>query len=359
MIPYIQVLRFGAAMWVAIYHAKNWSYFPQLPRWMQAAVEGGYAGVDIFFVISGVIMALVTSDSPSGAKPAAQFVLTRFARIYTGWWPALLLFYVSLTLISALPATVDMLASTLLYPSNFTFHISSVIWTLVYELYFYLIVGASLLLPKRWRDAALALAGLVVLTVVLRHWLAGNYAPANLGSATFITWFFAGPIVLEFFAGYFLYRWLHKKPRQDWRIWAAATIVLAAIATYVGRVTMVQGTSLAEFYYWAERAFFIGLAACALVGTALLAPSFKGRTLPWLARLGDYSFAIYLLHPLLYTLVHKPLQWINPANSHRSLMMLAVLLVLLAVSALYYRYIEHPIYQACRRRIRQWLGPTA
>ena len=359
MIPYIQVLRFVAAMWVAIYHAINWTFFPSLPAWIHAVAEGGYAGVDIFFVISGVIMALVTRDSPSGITPAFQFVLTRFARIYTGWWPALLLFYLSLTLIKAIPPSVDMLSSALLYPSNLTFHISGVIWTLMYELYFYLIVGASLFLPKRWRDTVLALAGLAILAFVLQHWFANNYAPEGLTNASYSFWFFAAPIVLEFFAGYFLYRWLSKKPQQDWRLWAAATIVLACLATYVGRVSMVPGTSLAQFYFWPERAFFMGLAACALVGTAILAPPFKGAYLPWLVKLGDCSFAIYLLHPLLYTLANKPLQWINPEHHHRWLMMLAVMAALLTASALYYRYIEHPIYQACRRRIRQWLDPIA
>lgn len=358
LILYIQILRLFAALWVALYHAQNFSFYPQLPRWLQTVAQGGYAGVDIFFVISGVIMALVTSGSPQGAKPAAQFVLTRFARIYTGWWPAMLLFYVALGAIGALPGNVNLVASALLYPSNFSLHISSVIWTLVFELYFYLLIGASLLLPKRWRDPALAMLAFVIFVTVLVNWGSGAFTPEAFGRATMVTWFFAGPLVLEFFAGYFVYRLIRRSPLQDWRPWAAICLALITMAAYASWQWVPQDHNLAEFYYWPERAFFIGLAACALVGTAILAPLPQQRSLQWLAKLGDYSFAIYLLHLLLYQVLQKLLAGTDPSQTQRLLLLPTAMLALLSASALYYCFIEHPIYQACRLRISKWLSTT-
>ena len=357
MIQYIQMLRFAAALWVALYHARQWDFFPQLPKVLRIIVDGGYAGVDIFFVISGVIMALVTHNSPAGWRPAATFVLNRFARIYTGWWPVMLMSVVALSALQILPPTSDLLASALLYPSNFTFHVSSVIWTLVYELYFYLLIAASLLLPPRWRDRCLALLALGIAALVAQTWLAGHYAASELHRATYVTWFFAGPIVLEFFAGYFLYRILCRRPPRCWPCWALATVVLGLFAAYFGRKLMAPNTSLAEFYFWTERTLFIGAAACALVGTALCAPPPTSPRWQSLARLGDYSFGIYLLHPLVLQLMHKPTLWLDPQHLHRGWMTNLVILVLLVAAALYYHAIEHPLYQACRRAIARWLAP--
>ena len=343
-------------MWVALYHARHWSFFPKVPPWMQAFFEGGYAGVDIFFVISGVIMALTTQHAPAGAKPAAQFLFMRFARVYTGWWPVMLLSYLLLSYLNAMPPNVNLVASVFLYPSNFSHNISSVIWTLAYELYFYLMVAASLLLPPRWRNGALGLVALGMLVIVVYTWATGGYTPAGLARANYITWFYAGPIVLEFFAGYFLYRLLCRRPTMNWLWWALATLLLAAYATYFGRVEMTQG-SMAEFYYWSERTLYIGLAACALVGTALLAPVVRSPVVQWLATLGNYSFAIYLLHNLVFQVLQKPLLLLNAGNRYRSVSLCLVIVVLILTSVLYYRFIEHPIYEFCRRKIRQWLSP--
>ena len=357
MIQYIQMLRFGAAMWVAVYHAKNADFFPALPHWLQLLVAGGYAGVDIFFVISGVIMALSTQNTPAGPRAASQFVLTRFARIYTGWWPAMLVFYVVLRSLNALPPHVDMVASTWLYPSNFTHHISAVIWSLVFELYFYLLIGLSLLLPPKRRDVAMATLAAAMLGICVYFYTQGRFAPERFGEATTLMWFYASPLVLEFFAGYFLYRLLHRYPRQDWRLWLIATALLAGYAAYFALNKAVYEPGLAGFFHWPERALFIGSAACALVGTALLLPQPRTATMQRLAHWGDYSYAIYLLHPLVLVAIGHGLHQLNLANPHRGVTTLVALLLIFLVSAAYYRFVEHPLYQACRRHINQWFTP--
>lgn len=359
MIQYIQILRFSAAMWVALYHAKDWGFFPNLPMWMRHIVNGGYAGVDIFFVISGVIMALSTQNTPAGPRQAGKFLLTRFSRIYTGWWPALILYYVILKLAHALPADLNLQASAFLYPTNFSRHINGVIWSLVFELYFYILIALSLLLPRKVREGALALLFMALIATNLHYLSHGRFAPEMFPQVDWIILFYAAPLVLEFFAGYFLYRLLSRFPRQNWRWWAIATAVLGSWAVYYGLNKTVYDPGLAGFFHWPARALFIGLAACALVGTALLAPLPNRPVTLWLAKLGDYSFAIYLLHPLVFQVMYKPMLWINPENRHRSLMTLVIMVVLVTASALYYRYIEHPIYQACRRKIGQWLAPRS
>lgn len=357
MIQSIQILRFAAALWVALYHAQSFSFFPHLPGWLRAVAGAGFAGVDIFFVISGVIMALATQDLAGGARQSAQFLATRFARIYTGWWPALLLYLGGLHAMGALPSDANLLSSALLYPANFSHHISAVIWTLVYELYFYLLVGASLLLPLRWRNRALAGWAVAIAVLVLYYAATGRYRPDMFSQATQLVWFYAAPLVLEFFGGYFLYRFVQRRPQQRWYSWLLASALLCAAAAYYSHTAKLYEPGIVGFFHWPERALLIGAAACALVAAALLAPLPDGRMLRFLARLGDYSFAIYLLHLLVFQLVQRALALLAPELQHRSLQLAAVLLLLIALSALYYHAVEHPIYRACRRRIARWAAP--
>lgn len=357
MIQSIQILRFAAALWVALYHARTYSFFPELPTWLRAVAEGGFVGVDIFFVISGVIMALATTNTPTGLRPSAQFVATRFARIYTGWWPAMLLYVVGLQALGAMPTDVNLLSSALLYPANFSLHINAVTWTLVFELYFYLLIGASLLLPKPWRDRALTAWGAIMVVLVLYYAATGRYRPDMFSQTTPLIWFYAAPLVLEFFAGYFMYRLLQRYPQQRWYAWLLASALLCAIAVYYSISASLYAPGIVGFYHWPERALLVGAATTALVAAALLMPQPQHPAWRLLAKLGDYSFAIYLLHLLVFQLVQRAIISMALDIPHRSLSLLLVLAALVALSALYYHAIEHPIYQACRRAIARWAAP--
>lgn len=73
-----------AAWWVVIYHFRD-----ALPNWMPKALSGfweqGDLAVDIFFVLSGFVIALNYAPSFEGkvtAKAVRRFFLHRFARVY-------------------------------------------------------------------------------------------------------------------------------------------------------------------------------------------------------------------------------------------------------------------------------------
>jgi peptidoglycan/LPS O-acetylase OafA/YrhL len=84
----IQFLRAFAALIVIFYHTAPhyyitggehsgniFSFFSQI----------GYAGVDIFFVISGYIM-WYSSHNHKGTKDVLEFIYARFTRIYPVYW---------------------------------------------------------------------------------------------------------------------------------------------------------------------------------------------------------------------------------------------------------------------------------
>jgi len=100
----IQALRGLAAVFVLIYHIAQQQMHaigaiigerkgaaPTVDGWLLSGPwTQGYAGVDLFFVISGFIMVYVTQNftQQTGRKVAqvGSFFYKRFVRIYPLWW---------------------------------------------------------------------------------------------------------------------------------------------------------------------------------------------------------------------------------------------------------------------------------
>src|SRR6185312_14740355 len=131
----------AAALMVVFHHALEASrqapLVPKSPDWLTTF---GASGVDIFFVISGFIMFHVSF--PAGGAPVSplSFLARRAARIYPFYWLCLMLailFCVTGLQWTPPPTAATTLQSALLLPGdNF---IIGVAWTLVYEMYFYVI----------------------------------------------------------------------------------------------------------------------------------------------------------------------------------------------------------------------------
>ena len=98
----VQALRGLAALFVLIYHISQQQLHaigaigasartPTVDLWLLSGPwNQGYAGVDLFFVISGFIMVYVTQKfaKNAGQKAAdvAAFLYKRIVRIYPLWW---------------------------------------------------------------------------------------------------------------------------------------------------------------------------------------------------------------------------------------------------------------------------------
>ena len=85
--PHVQNLtgiRAFAALWVAIYHFQTTEVVKSID--LGPLVARGYLGVDVFFVLSGFILALNYVERDGAERSSAlfdrEFVLRRFARIY-------------------------------------------------------------------------------------------------------------------------------------------------------------------------------------------------------------------------------------------------------------------------------------
>ena len=114
----IQVLRAVAACAVVVVHS-----YLRSGQFEANAIRLGAAGVDLFFVISGFIMAHVAVGRTSG-----QFMRDRIWRIYPMWWLAVIPWLFILNF-----GVPNLLASATLWPvygATFSYPLPKLGWTL-------------------------------------------------------------------------------------------------------------------------------------------------------------------------------------------------------------------------------------
>ncbi|WP_104666306.1 acyltransferase family protein [Ensifer adhaerens] len=315
----IQYLRALAALGVVIFHAaeRTGHHF---------AI--GAAGVDVFFVISGFIMWVISERRP--VSPLA-FLRDRIQRIAPIYWLATAVMVVG-GLAGLFPNLVlgnaHVLASLLFVPmrSPSSGEIWPVLvqgWTLNYEMFFYAVFAAALLLPRSRR--LLAIAGCFSALVAI------GFA-VDSDSALFVT--YTRPIILEFVAGMIVAEcWLrHRIPG------ALSSLALVAIALSGFVALAVLRLPFDEF--------ILGpLAVMLVLGTLGLEAQgwFRPRRLPML--LGDASYSIYLWHTFAISVVVKAcgMMGIRPLTSA---LLAAVAGTALGVFA--YLLIEKPLTKRLR-----------
>jgi exopolysaccharide production protein ExoZ len=275
----IQYLRAFAALAVVVFHAaeKTGHHF---------AI--GAAGVDIFFVISGFIMWVISDRRPM--TPTA-FLFERVRRIAPIYWLATMAMVAGgvFGLFPNLLLTTQHIVSSLLFipvrsPSNG--EIWPVLvqgWTLNFEMFFYLIFALSLFVERRWR---LAVAAVVFAALVLSGMVISSQSPI------FLT--YTRPIMLEFVAGMFIGQaWLKGKV-------FGSQIGLSLVALAIG------GFAVLEVFKLPFNEFNCGPLAVALVlGTLSLEAA--GRIGQWrvFTFLGDASYSIYLWHTFAISVIAK------------------------------------------------------
>jgi exopolysaccharide production protein ExoZ len=313
----LQVLRAIAAISVVICHAGI-----QLNYWTNTTIAWssvGAAGVDLFFVISGFIITLVSWNSFGRIDQIAPFLARRAIRIGFLYW-LLTTIYV---LANSYPLS-RIVASYLLLPVD-GWHVISVAWTLVYEVMFYLVFAACLVLPRIFGLAAVV-AALIGLT----------FSPIP---------FYSNPLILEFLFGI----GAAVAYRDGIRLPAVASLLLiaAGFATYVVTATYPEHSVV----WW-------GIPAAMILIGAVLAPELpSNRFWRWFALIGDASYALYLTHlPIMRFAGYMAGQTgLDFASSPFFVVAYFVICVASAicVALLVFKVIEEPVLEAWKRRLRR------
>ena len=339
----LQALRAFAALWVAVFHL---SFLTVLLANVPVARELaalGYAGVDVFFVISGYIMALTTATLASDATSVGNFLYKRFARIYSGWWPFFFLYLAYGALIGGIAPETRLLASFFLWPTLLPHHLLPVAWTLSFELFFYGCTAAVLAWNRRRAWLAMILwAGVVFFLNAL--WLAGGlFHPDNVADVTLAHWFFFYPLTLEFIAGFLLHELLARRGPGRWVPWAAGTAFFAMLIAVYVRIGVFHPFGLAGLFHAPERALLWGGLSVCLVAAVVRLEARGVRLAAWAEPLGDASYSIYLGHILLIQLFLRGRRHLPPFFSP-GLEFAVVLTAGVLLLWLHHRLIERPLY---------------
>jgi len=275
----IQYLRAFAALAVVVFHA--------------AERTGGHfaigaAGVDVFFVISGFIMWVISDRRPVTPQ---RFLLDRLKRIAPSYWlvTGIMVAGAIAGLFPNLQLSAGHLLGSLFFipvRSPSTGEIWPVLvqgWTLNFEMFFYVLFAGALFLPRQWR--------LIFLTVVFGLFFTAGliWDPESAALATYTR-----PIILEFLGGVFIAElWLRRKV-------AGTSLGLACVgAALCGFATIyLMGAEFDEF--------ICGPLAMALVfGMVSLETGGSIGRVPVLTYLGDASYSIYLWHTLTISVAVK------------------------------------------------------
>ena len=358
MVVNIQLLRFLAALVVVFHHVHGHVLAaggPVMGLFWPFSLFG-YAGVDVFFVISGFVI-WHTTKSLKGWNWSLDFAYRRATRIYTGYWPYFLMMLALLWYFSSRRLeTVSYLDSFFLLPSPIVALVLPVSWTLTYELYFYALFALLLLLPAVARLWLIIGALVAVLGIQGIAWLhLGLYESENFTQVSRFYTFYTSPFLIEFLAGCLLaWGWQRVKP-SPW-ILAGIFLILAALGIWFQEAVI--GQSLGTGNYRPYRVMLLGGAAYFLVWWFLALEQRGVQLFPrYAVFLGAISYSLYLCHGILLGLFFRigVRDWIA-SQGFVEIWYLALSLVIVGYSALHYLWIEDPLRNLSRRFRARYLA---
>lgn len=352
----VQILRGIAAMLVVYHHAGFLLVTtPTSPAGESLLIPSPYlaqlgaTGVDLFFVVSGFVMALSASRF-MGPAGAGVFLTQRFIRIAPLFYLASLVMLANM-LRAHLPIDpVSVLNSITFIPvfddETYSWPLHYLGWTLAFEFIFYLFVAALIASGLGGRHG-------VLLAVVTALPLIGMMVQPQL-----ILWkAMTNGLMWEFALGVLACILWEKRLLERLRLTFAAGFVLSLIAAgfalrlapeyqiALGAEPVEGATTAARSFYWGVPAF---LFFCMVVGSPAPAEGRFGRLL---RLLGDASYSIYLSHLFVVMAIKAVYDRVSlPAD----LVVVATLVLSAVVGVAVYRLAEKPMLTVGQRGIRGW-----
>ncbi|HST37274.1 MAG TPA: acyltransferase, partial [Allosphingosinicella sp.] len=361
-------LRGVAACFVVLYHLHTTGFITNV-----AIVRHAWLFVDFFFVLSGFVIAASYGEKLKTGFPLRAYMILRLGRIYPLHLFIILVFVAiecALLLAGAQgmqgrapftgPRSLPFLADNLLLIQIFVpgakASWNGVSWSIAAEVWTYALTAAGLvLLGRRFRFVLVAIALLAPLAL---GWLGdGLLNSRGLTLVRCLYGFSLGMLAFDLSA-----RWRGRGSLGR----SAATFAEAGLVLLCGAAIIGVPDSPLEFACPALFALAIIVLAReegAVADVLKLAP---------LRRLGDWSYSIYMVHPLVLALIVHPLALagarlgvplveVGTIEGHPAriiggpawlpeLVVPVVLILVIAASALTYRLIELP----CRNASRGW-----
>lgn len=318
----VQALRGIAALWVVLFHLEKSDAITAAPV-VHPVFGYGSAGVAIFFVLSGFVIAHSLNGKTMTPRALGKFVLRRSVRLDPPYWASMVL-VVAVGAIMALAhhrapvfPTSAKVAAHVLYLQDLlrVGEIQVVYWTLCYEIQFYLVFAASLMV----RGSFWPLYGLALWSAFQGHDWALHGLFVNLWHG--------------FFLGVLAYRCGYLKER-------AWPLLLLAAVTLIFRGSGVFGVPCA---FTALLLF-----GCARMGKLGLLSS---RGWQWL---GAISYSLYLVHvPTIELFMGAWQRLAGRGEVQDTLGGIFLLSACLFVAGVFYQAVERPSHGVAKRLFKK------
>lgn len=370
-------LRGIAALSVVIHHfviSQSFSALFPNKAWIDTPFfHNAWMFVDLFFVLSGIVISLSYVQSEFGKFPFGEFVIRRLARIYplhiATLFAFLLFRLIKLGLIASggahfvpTEAPVNNAYSfvinvLLLHALGFVPYLSwnGPSWSISAEFYTYLVFGVAVLVAQRLADirvlrgisVALVVASLAVIVLVLgKHSMDFHY---DFGIARCIFSFFIG-VLTAGFAGSLPARQSHGAAWST--VQMASALAVVVLVSEVGAVPALG--------------FIAPLAFAVLLGSLMV---FPGGTLPRLLShphlvwLGKRSYSIYMVHAFVLVMMEYAARAVGVARlesldgilpgTGATLAIVVLVVAVLLLSDVTYKWIEVPGSAAVLRLVNR------
>lgn len=322
-----------------------------LPNILNQVLKVGYFGVDIFFVLSGFVVGISANRAIKSGRDAIFFLLQRYARIFLGYWPALILLYILMHIVQRPPDSELAITSIFLLSPHHTKNWLNVAWSLTYELYFYLLVVALFLLtPQAKRLAASVVVTVFVLTW---NWLLYVFAPALVFNGVQPGAFWLSGLSAEFFYGVVFALSFERR-----KISSLCLIVFGTAIVLIGLFFGLRDLSYVNINFFRALSF-----GCAGLGCVMIVCGLERSSLTpprWLVAIGDASFSVYLLH-IVFLFGLGAAKREGYCGEHLISCDTVVgfwPLVTVFCSVLWFRWIEKPLYKRIGDAMRRKQKPS-
>lgn len=341
-------IRFFAALYVVLFHA--YDSLPSLYAWDSGLIRNGYLGVDLFFILSGMVLTHVNIERVrAGTFRYNEFMLHRIARIYPLHVTMFVAFLVLYTIAGWAGLLKEGLAQNWGYAAQHLLLIhawgttqghawNGPSWSISAEFFAYLSFPIYLLLLRLWRPAPGLLVAAIVFALI---WMASPILQdTRLTQRSYD--FGILRIVPEFLLGVFLYQ-VARQVHTAGQISAGLLQVAMplAIAAYLVAAHLDMHDPVLIFFM--ALLLFI-LALCSLGEVPNLMKH------PGLVYLGEISYSTYMVHYIFLVAGGGLALKLFGSPAFPLWYWLALILAIYPASALSYHVVELP----SRRAIRAW-----
>jgi peptidoglycan/LPS O-acetylase OafA/YrhL len=360
--PALDGLRGFACLLVLLFHYVSSPIWRPAPgsalSWIKAIASMGWCGVDIFFVLSGFLLGGRCLERVSTPNYFRDFYLRRMLRILPLYFFFLLVGHLSLSLVfheekfhwinrpsPVWPFLIQLQNIQMALQQKLGPYWLSGTWSLAVEEHFYLLLPWLIYWSRSSRFFVHLLLSLIASSILFRGvlWLLieddglPNYIlTPSRWDALFIgvlgAWLFKRPSFTL---------WLRSNPKKLWLLSALLPVMLS-IFLMPGVESIEE--SLRVFMYT-----LIALCALALLFLSLVSEGAM-RFFSWapLRFVGELSYPLYLIHPLVFGLVSTTLLGRKPFFTSPSQLWVSgvCFVIVLGLSWILHRLIERPLLAA-------------